>query len=97
MNRLLQNRHCEIENLKKALQDCHKLLSSSEDDVDTTIKSKEMLLKTFQELQNKHQVKCEELETLRRELQHTKLKLRSLEGGKCINIHFLGRSIKGKF
>ena len=90
-------KNVEVENLKRALFDCQRMLNSSELDVDTSIKSKETLLKTFQDLQNKHQVKCEELELARREIHHLKLRIKNLEGGKSINIHFLGRSIKGKF
>ena len=87
----------EVDNLKRALFDCQRMLNSSESDVDTSIKSKETLLKTFQDLQNKHQVKCEELEMAKREIHHLKLRVKNLEGGKSINIHFLGRSIRGKF
>ena len=90
-------KNVELENLQRALLDCQRMLNSSEADVDTSIKSKEALLKTFQDLQNKHQVKCEELEVARREIHHLKLRIKNLEGGKSINIHFLGRSIKGKF
>lgn len=46
----------ELDNCRKALGECQKLLCSSEADVDASIRSKENLLKTFQELQNKHQV-----------------------------------------
>ena len=90
-------KNVEVENLKRALFDCQRMLNSSELDVDTSIKSKETLLKTFQDLQNKHQVKCEEVELARREIHHLKVRIKNLEGGKSINIHFLGRSIKGKF
>ena len=97
IEKCLAMKNIEVENLKRALFDCQRMLNSSELDVDTSIKSKETLLKTFQELQNKHQVKCEELELARREINHLKLRIKNLEGGKSINIHFLGRSIKGKF
>ena len=97
LERSLSMKNVELENLKRALLDCQRMLNSSESDVDTSIKSKEALLKTFQDLQNKHQVKCEELEVARREIHHLKLRIKNLEGGKSINIHFLGRSIKGKF
>ena len=97
IEKCLAMKNVEVENLKRALFDCQRMLNSSELDVDTSIKSKETLLKTFQDLQNKHQVKCEELELARREIHHLKLRIKNLEGGKSINIHFLGRSIKGKF
>ena len=97
IEKCLAMKNVEVENLKRALYDCQRMLNSSELDVDTSIKSKETLLKTFQDLQNKHQVKCEELELARREINHLKLRIKNLEGGKSINIHFLGRSIKGKF
>ena len=97
IEKCLAMKNVEVENLKRALFDCQRMLNSSEQDVDTSIKSKETLLKTFQDLQNKHQVRCEELELARREIHHLKLRIKNLEGGKSINIHFLGRSIKGKF
>ena len=97
IEKCLAMKNVEAENLKRALFDCQRMLNSSELDVDTSIKSKETLLKTFQDLQNKHQVRCEELEQARREIHHLKLRIKNLEGGKSINIHFLGRSIKGKF
>ena len=97
MDKTLKRQHYDVEHLRKALHDCQRMLSSSEADVDTSIKSKENLLKTFQELQNRHQVKCEELESMKKELHSLRLRLRGFESGKCINIHFLGRSIKGKF
>ena len=97
IEKCLAMKNVEVENLKRALFDCQRMLNSSELDVDTSIKSKETLLKTFQDLQNKHQVRCEELDLARREIHHLKLRIKNLEGGKSINIHFLGRSIKGKF
>ena len=96
LDRNLKQKHLDLDNFKKALGECQKMLYSSEADVDASIKSKEKLLKTFQELQNKHQVKCEELEFAKKELKDLRVKIKSLEGGKSINIHFLGRSIKGK-
>lgn len=97
LDKTIKRSHYDVEHLRKALHDCQRMLSSSEADVDTSIKSKENLLKTFQELQNRHQVKCEELESMKKELHSLRLRLRGFENGKCINIHFLGRSIKGKF
>ena len=97
IEKCLAMKNVEVDNLKRALFDCQRMLNSSELDVDTSIKSKETLLKTFQDLQNKHQVKCEEVELARREIHHLKVRIKNLEGGKSINIHFLGRSIKGKF
>ena len=97
IEKCLAMKNVEVDNLKRALFDCQRMLNSSELDVDTSIKSKETLLKTFQDLQNKHQVKSEELELAKREIHHLKLRIKNLEGGKSINIHFLGRSIKGKF
>lgn len=97
IEKCLSMKSAEVETLKRALFECQRMLNSSESDVDTSIKSKESLLKTFQDLQNKHQVKCEELEVARREIHNLKLRIKNLEGGKSINIHFLGRSIKGKF
>ena len=96
MDRALKKRYLELDNFKKALGECQKMLYSSEADIDTSIKSKEKLLKTFQELQNRHQVKCEELDAAKKEVKDLRMKIKSLEGGKSINIHFLGRSIKGK-
>ena len=52
MDKTLKRQHYDVEHLRKALHDCQRMLSSSEADVDTSIKSKENLLKTFQELQN---------------------------------------------
>ena len=96
LDRNMKKKYLELDNFKKALGECQKMLYSSEADVDASIKSKETLLKTFQELQNKHQVKCEELDFAKKELKDLRMKVKSLEGGKSINIHFLGRSIKGK-
>ena len=97
MDKTLKRKHYDVEHLKKSLRECQRMLSSSEADVDTSIKLKENLLKTFQDLQNRHQVKCEELESMKKELHSLRLRLRGYENEKCINIHFLGRSIKGKF
>ena len=72
------------------------MLYASEADVDTSIQSKETLLKTFQELQNRHQLKCEELEATKKELNSLKLRL-GIAGSKLINLNFLGKSIRGKF
>ena len=96
LNRSLDMKHSDLDNFKKALGECQRMLYSSEADVDASIRSKETLLKTFQELQSKHQVKCEELDVARKEMKDLKMRIKNLEGGKSINIHFLGRSIKGK-
>ena len=88
LDRNLKQKHLDLDNFKKALGECQKMLYASEADVDASIKSKETLLKTFQELQNKHQVKCEELDVTKKELKDLRMKIKSLEGGKSINIHF---------
>ena len=48
MGNTLKKKHFDVENLRKALHDCQKMLCASEADVDASIRSKETLLKTFQ-------------------------------------------------
>ena len=44
----IDRKNVDIDNFKKALGECQKMLYSSEADVDASIKSKEVLLRTFQ-------------------------------------------------
>merc|ERR1712050_673517 len=49
LDQSLKQKHFDLDNFKKALGECQKMLYASEADVDASIKSKEKLLKTFQE------------------------------------------------
>jgi hypothetical protein len=84
---------------RKALADCQRMLHSSEADVDASISSKEDLLKTFQALQSKHQVRGEELARAREDLREARGKLRLYTRGRDLKrqVAGVGRAIRQRF
>merc|ERR1712083_180558 len=106
----LEQENCELERkvrlrteeamaIRRELLECQRMLQSSEADVDASIISKEELLKTFQTLQSKHQVRGEELARVREELREAQSKLRLFVRGKELRkqVAGVGKALRQRF